>query len=387
MPRSPLTIVLVLSLVGCGARTGLGIDVDGGAPTARDAGSVDGGGRRDAGFFATFPCRWSLGEILSLREGEFAALTGAVHPTLDEAVVVARDTSSSRPVGGAVSITARPELLRGLDDPRTGDAVGTGELFTGVTGYVQQQGLGCEAVAIDVGFFEVGRADWGRRGSPSACQLTQTRPGALQSVSVLDFGDGSVLTVDDLDRGGFATTELTSTDERLEGAYAVHEPEHGTTLLLTRRDTQVVAERHGPRGVERYPLADETVGASAARENLRGGMLLLTRPVDGDWRLDWLPADRDPPQRVIDLAELPSSPAGRLVSNETEALIPLQDGSLAYIPLALTELRILPPTVPGTRRFEMQVILRPGGSGGGLLYTRPGRGGMQLEFQSLVCNR
>jgi len=388
VPRRLLGFSIVVMLLGCGSRTGLTVDVDAAAPTARDAGIRDAGGRRDAGFFATFPCRWSLGESVTLAEGDdYVALTGAVHPTLDEALLVATVARTSEVVGAVVSITARPTILRRADEPMTGDAIGIGEVFTGTTGYVQQRGLECGAVALSPTLDALERAEWGPGGVASICQLTQTRPGSLQSVSVLDFGDGAVRAIDDLGPGGFRATEIATTEARLEGATAIREPEHGTTLLLTRRAADVVAERHGPGGVERFPLAGEIVAASAARENLRGGMLMLTRRLDGDWRLDWLPADADPPQSVIDLADLPAPPVGRLVTNETEALVPLQDGSLAYIPLALTELRILPPAVEGVRRAEMQVILRPGGSGGGLLSTRMGRGGLLLEFQSLVCNR
>ena len=73
-------------------------------------------------------------------------------------------------------------------------------------------------------------------------------------------------------------------------------------------------------------------------------------------------------------------------SNETEALIPLGDGSMAHVPLAGAELRSLGP-VPEGPVEAMEIILRPGGSAGGLLYVHGSAAGRALTFRALICNR
>lgn len=369
--RLPCWLVALL-LYACGARTGLDVEPsDGGAA------------RRDAGFFATFPCRWSLGLPIDLARSdeELRELTGAVHPTLDEALVraVSRD---GRPVGARVTIDGAPERLRELP----ADALPTGALFTGDTGWAVQNGAACMLTGLSTALEPRGATRWGSATPVSTCRLHQSHVGRVMGVSVLDFGTGEVHEVGAVDGDAPTVALRASVAEELDEATAFFDPDEDTAMVLTRVASVATVERHRRGRVERYALPGEVFAASAAIDRLRGGILVLYGSLDAGWSLDWVPIDADPPQRLIELGALPAEPVGPLASNETEALIPLANGQMAYVPLALSELRLLEAVDGGAVR-EMHIVLRPATSGGGLLFTQSGAGGERLRFQPLVCNR
>lgn len=108
---------------------------------------------------------------------------------------------------------------------------------------------------------------------------------------------------------------------------------------------------------------------SAAPDRLRGGVVFLYRGATVDWRLERAGWDASADARsVVDLTALPASPIGRLKTNENEALIPLEDGTLADIPLAASEIRIVGPVADGPAE-AVEVVLRLGQSAGGLLFV------------------
>ena len=90
---------------------------------------------------------------------------------------------------------------------------------------------------------------------------------------------------------------------------------------------------------------------------------------------------------MIDLAELSALPTGQLVTNETEALMALVDGTFAYVPLARAHLRHLDEVVEGGPPETIHVTLRPDDSAGGLLYVTREDGEAVLRYQPLTCNR
>jgi len=339
-------------------------------------------GRRDGGFFATFPCRWSLGLALEIarRPAPYRAVTGAVHPTLDQAVVFGEPAEGGTRDGALIGIAATPTLRSPLD----GDAA-WGRALTTVDGYAMTLGAGCLAQAFDRAFEPGETATWG--AADSRCFLVQSRPGQLTSIErELSAAPARVSLVQGLSRLDAPTQRsLASLDGALTEAFAFTSEEAGTTLLAYRIGPDAWVERHGVR-VDRYRYPGEVLSISAASDRLRGGMLVLHEERTAGWFLDWIPEDADPPQRLIALEALPARPAGPLVSNETEALIPLANGQMAYVPLALSELRLL-EAVDGGEVSSMRIVLRPGSSGGGLLFTQPTRGGESLRFQSLICNR
>ncbi|HJL15848.1 MAG TPA: hypothetical protein RMH99_09340, partial [Sandaracinaceae bacterium LLY-WYZ-13_1] len=177
---------------------------------------------------------------------------------------------------------------------------------------------------------------------------------------------------------------------------AVRDPGSGTLHVFAARrgrpgarGGRLVAERViGREGetVARWDGGGRGFALSTAPDRLRGGALALFR-ADAGWRLVHVAADGPLAARdVVALDALPAEPAGPLASNETEALIPLADGSLAYVPLALSTVRVVEP-VDDAPVEAMRVVLRPGGSAGGLLYVRRDAGGAVLRYQPLICNR
>jgi len=204
--------------------------------------------------------------------------------------------------------------------------------------------------------------------------------GRVESVSAA----GDVRSVAGLGGGAFEAREVASVGGGAGRVLAFHDAASATTLIARALDGRIVLERHLASGAtERYAMAGDAATFGAAADPLRGGLILHSRDARG-WRLDHLDWEAGRwPELHFDLSDLPE-PAGPIATNETEVLVPLVDGRIAYVPFALVTLmvRFVDP-VDGGPTDHMQIVLRPGQSAGGVLYEREGA----LRFQPLVCNR
>ena len=365
-------LAFTLAATACGSRTAL--DVDPSPSADRDAGT----------FFTTFPCRWSLGLTVDLAEGgEFGDLTGAVHPTLGQAALLATDRTRHLRVGAIVGVSGTPTTVRDLSAMPDLE----GALFTGTTGYVRQNRGRCLITSYDADFVISEGTVWGSAPPDALCRLTQSDAGQLASVSIRSLGTGEVMQVTGIGGGTVTPRRVAATRADLDDAYAFHDPVTAITLVAYRLGDQLVYERHVGGSAQAFRRDGAITAMSAAIDRLRGEMLVLFRERPIGWRLErlsWIPGEE--PAAVTSLSGIGADPVGPLASNETEALIPLADGSLAQVPLARSELRILEP-VDGGAVLDMIVVLRPDDSGGGLLFTQRRAGGQALRFQSLTCNR
>ena len=332
---------------GCGART----DVE-----------VEERARPDASFFQTFPCRWSLGERLELaRGGPFAELTGAAHPARNELALLA--SAGDARVGGRVALQASPALLAPLEGL-------PGRLFTGSDGWLRQDGDACGLVAHDDRFVERGSVAWSGTGP---CELTQSVAGRIES---LPLAGRSVVTIAFPD-----VRSLTDIAVERSGGAVAYSPDEGVLLLALETPAGIAIARADER-----LFLDGSSTVSVAPDRLRGGTLVLHRRSDGRFELGHLASAGR--LELVRRAELGDREAvGALVSNETEALVPLRDGSMLFMVLSHFERRFTEPVEPGGVD-AMEIVLRPGESAGGLLYShRVASGESALVFRSLVCNR
>ncbi len=365
------TVQLALALlvvVGCGARTELMAEAP--PDAGRDAGS-------DASFFATFPCRWSLGEPLELAEADdFADLTGAVHPIRRYAAVSAVGTDGTT-FGARILLQHRAERL-GVE---RGDV---GALFTGRDGWLRQLEGACVLARHDEYWDEGEPLRWGQGGP---CVLAQSLAGRVESValegmpwlawSVLDEPDGAV--VEDLEPQPAPFEHVTVTREA-DGTSVIASVVGATLSIQRVRADGTVESLTGPRASQ----------LSAAPDRLRGGVMLLFHDDAVDaWRLERLaPSSPLALRPVADLAELPAPPVTPLVSNETEAILALENGAIAYVPLSRDVIRLTDERAEEAWIEQARVILRPGDSLGGLLYVaRNVRDLRSLRFRAMVCNR
>ncbi|MBX3270496.1 MAG: hypothetical protein KF729_09560 [Sandaracinaceae bacterium] len=359
--RLRAALALAAALAACGSRTGLEV-----AP--RDA-AVDAAARPrfDAGTFTTFPCRWSAGLAAEVAPGEgWTALSGAVLPTADRAVVAATRADGAR-VAALVSIAAGGGVLAALDASRA-----DGALFTDLEGLLLQPPGACELRGVDEALAPREAARWPGEG----CALTQSSVGRIVSVA----RDGAVRVIE----RGVASEPVAALAGRFDDAEAFHDAASGVTIAVRREGASLALERYGGAGApERHVLTTRAGRASAAADPLRGGILvhLLDAETPRLEHFDWEPGRW--PEPHFDVAALRPL-AGPIATNETEVLIPLADGRVAYVPFALVTLMVrwiepldAPPVGPA------RVILRPGGSAGGVLYA----GGGALRFVPLVCNR
>lgn len=345
-------------VLACGART----DLDRGEPQPPDGGP-------DAFVFDGFPCRWSLGSSVEIARGErFTRLTGAVHPVRDQVVVMASRDGGER-VGGRIALSIRPELLAPLEGFE-------GEIFAGSNGWVRQDGERCALVEHDETFAEgVGFS----YGDSSACLLTQSELGRIESVSG-DSGIAFSLTYPGPD------IEMLGLLSGADSGSVVRDPDRGALGAVVPFDSVTVTRVLASGVRETIDLFPAGL-PSAALDRIEGRTMLLYFDSSA-WQLvhiGW-----DGPLELIphaDIASLPR-PIGRLRSNETEALIPLRDGTMAFFPLPMSRVRFTDPVVEDRQVEAMEIILRPGQSAGGLLFAhREPSGESVLVFRSLVCNR
>ncbi|HEY8430840.1 MAG TPA: hypothetical protein VIL20_20815 [Sandaracinaceae bacterium] len=347
--------------LGCGARTAL----SSGEPP-RDAGAD---AHEPAG---GFPCLWSLGERVELGRGErFAELTGAVHPTRDLVAVMATRGEAER-VGTIVTLDLRPErlvLFAGL----------RGEIFTGASAWLRQDGEACALVEHDDEFAEVARAAFGPRGA--RCAMSQTNGGRVEAVPL---GPDGGLAFSMVYPG--PVIEGVAPVAGTEAAVMVRDPDRGALFVLEDGGAaRIVRVRADDGAIDEVPLGRASL-ASAVLDRVSNRALILY--FDDGWRL--VRAPWDGPLELAPHADVRSMrrPIGRMRATDSEALVPLSDGTVAIFPLPASPVRFTEPVEPGRMVEAMEIVLRPGESAGGLLYAhREPSGEAVLVFRALVCNR
>jgi hypothetical protein len=366
---------MVVVLAACGSKTGLlAVDeMDSGAP--RDAPPFDA--------FETFPCRWSYGQPVVLGRGRtieaWEALDGAVHGSRDTVWVHGEDITVGE---------GRVSRRLGLGDPPPVLDPEPASLFQ-----PSLHGLanGWAAVASDcsIGFFDdeaqprrlVIAADL-----PPPCWLERQSSGFIDltfSVStgsrVVRYRDDGELVHEVASRfEGEPARSLTSPDGRLVATVGEGPGGVRAALLNVASGTTVTAP---------VSIGRTTGGFSVALDRLRPAALVLL-PDRGSASLVRIPFDPDgfEPTIIATTADAPVDPDTALVTNETEALMALDDGSIAIQPLSGSEMRFLEPPEPSVE--DMRIILAPGESRGGVLYSYVGPEGTSvLAFRMLVCNR
>ena len=369
----------VMLLAACGARSGLD-SADPPTPPMPDGGDIQ----------ATLPCRWSVGVPVLVRQtdGAFGRLGGGTVGTrdsvLNRAVVGAvHDGESSLSwVGGVVTTAGVGELLVPIEETSLLDPL------AGREGFVARDFVDCEIRAYDLDFGSpeiTGRvAD--RAGG--GCRTYQTRVDSLEVAEPAGDGGFIVRTIEGFESAStFRRRDLLRTEARsLVRIDVVHQPERGT-LVLTEQADFLGVERHAG-AVEVAEVGEKVAGAlqSVAADRLRGGMIVLYESPTG-WRLERVAFEGPLAAReLLDLSELPAPPIGRVASNETEALVPLADGSMLYVILSSPRIRLVNmEDVPAVE--AMEVVIRPDDSSGGLLYVPASSEGHELWFRPLTCNR
>ncbi len=326
----------------------------------------------DAYHFASFPCRWSLGSSVEIARGmRITALTGAVHPIRDQVVVMA--TRDDARVGARIALSNEPSIVATLE------AV-PGEIFAGSDGWLRQVGESCAIAEHDDDFVERATFAYG----DGTCLLSQSDSGRVESAAILDV------------RVEPTASSITYPGPELEplgrlggspSAFLVRDPPRGLVLAELTRDSLRVQRVLATRERDLIDLLG-TAAYGAAIDRVMNRVLLLVEVSPGQLQLaavDWDGALEL--ERLADLRTLPE-PAGRLRSNEAEALLPLSDGTMAFFPLPFGPMTFTPPVEPDRSVEAMEIILRPGTSAGGLLYVhREPSGEAALRFRSLTCNR
>jgi len=350
-------VIVVVAIVasGCGARTGV-LDEEEGA---------------DAGHgFGTLPCRWTLGRSVELaRPSDTCRITGAVHDSRDE-VVLAWDTvdckSVTRPTdpqGARLVLGDPPAILGpGLSPPSgsTPMAFVHGELW---------QLAGRDVLRLDDGLREVERV-----------------PVDLHFAQAFNGTDPDIL-------HGVVTGEGLAW-----AAWSIsHRARVGSIFNATIRAgaLELLPDR-GWVGVDMFgayvsPIGEPTVRGdvsdvgfvlSAAPDRLRGGLVAIYRGSSG-LGIARLPFALPPALAPLAVIDAPAEPVGALVTNETEALVALDDGRVLIEPLSGSAVRYLHLNTEMGHVSAAQVLLRPGTSVGGVVYVERD----VVQFQTLVCNR
>ncbi len=360
MPRA--TVALVALLAACGSKTALEV----GTPPRHDGGTP----------FDTFPCRWSWGLPYEVALGpetdapvDFARLRGAVNGRRDEVVVLAND--GERVVGARLALASPPLFISAEDD---GGAIAVGGHLDGWSTLDATCRVSIRDLDFDI-VSEVTVAD------PSAtCAYAPVDPRYIDVVERERDG----LTPHRYDEHGAPIEDRTyalGTTPTIADEQAVRGP--GRALLWTWRDGTEIRMVGGATG---SAAIDGAVGFALTDDTLRPAGLFAVAMAAGGLRFVRAPFD-DP----ADLEQLGSTDRRwneplSVVTNETEALVPLEDGSIAIQPLSGSAFRTLAPPEPGSIS-SMRIVMRDGASLGGALYTiREGRR-TALRFAPLTCNR
>ncbi len=354
--------MLAAALVACGARSGVEVE------PPPEAGPIDGG-------FDTFPCRWSLAQAtpVAASAAGFAALSGAVHGARDEVAIVGAEGEEL--TGTVLSLGDPPSTLAAVPP------VFSGALLGHATGWAQagEERGACFQVFYGDRFDVLGT----RRDEADRCFL---EPNDTQRLDLTRLAAGRVhVTSHALPEGARRAATAPTVGVVAHARSARMEPfgwlavtVEGGRLRAYRFDTGAGAS--ADLGPQREPFA-------LALDRVRPAGVVLRRDPEGIWRLERIPLEGEPGSvPLADLSGLPAEPFGTMVTNETEALIPLRDGRVAVAPVDGSAVRFVGP-VPEAPVEELLVIMRPGASAGGLLYTHRAGGRVQLTFRPLTCNR
>lgn len=358
---------VVLLIAGCGAKTGAELD------PAVDSDTTP----TDAGF-DTFPCRWSLAQaaIVARSPEPFDRAAAAVHAVRDEVLVVFRSGGFEGGVrlmlGDPPTVleTYGPEVL-----PPAGGPLHGVRLSDPAVDWVTASG--CELLALG------DAPPWEAVATVSptgTCTLEPHDPGRVD-VTVTTDSEVSLWSASDLAAPAVERVPV----PRATSARAIRLEGSGW-ILLTVEGGRLIARRVTDGGVDRADVGAGLAPLEVVPDGVRRGAVVLRREA-GRWRLDRIPFGGE--LRAIELADLSvltAPPTGALVANETEALFPLGDGRVAVVPVDGSAMRFIGP-VPEAPVEQLQVVLRPASSGGGLLYDHRVAGEHDLVFRPLSCNR
>ncbi len=349
---------MVLVMVGCGSKTGFSL----GERAAPDAGTR----------FDTFPCRWSLGEALDIAEApSLENPRGAIHGSRTEAALLAGDPSSRRSVGARVVVAGTSTLIAPIEDELSSGVAGHAEGYSSLT-------RACEQVVRDDEYGEIGRGSGRDTGS---CVVESTSS---------EFFD--VTYMDDLN---VSAIRHTPSGEVLGIAtLAVRDPLAASTL---RDGARVVHAWIEPDGIAFVGFQDDGAISPALSLGLASSVALdldRVRPAAlvlvgqlSTYRLLRIPFDAPhEPEILEDFDGMLLDATGEMVTNETEAILWRNDGTILAKPLSGAAVRVVDGPPDGLVVYA-RVILRPGASVGGLLYVVSEPESALLRFRSMICNR
>ncbi|MBW2460166.1 MAG: hypothetical protein JRH11_00880 [Deltaproteobacteria bacterium] len=372
-----LPVLLVLASA-CGSKSGLLSDDRAPVPVEDASRPPDGG-------FDTFPCSWSYGQPLDLGPAmPGATLGGAVHGLAD---VAWTQTGLATPTDSGIS------RLVSLTDPPS--VVGTVPVAGAVPVHGMVDGWTVLASDCSLSFFDDG-------GSPLRLFIApvNTPPCVFDSLdtTAIDVSAAGapgryssatrmstrgrvvhdVASTSPLGRGPRDLRTVVSADGSLVARFALDESAV-VTGILTRVSGELLWEG----------LVGRTDGRFAVSlDRLRDAAVVLLIHLDGA-TLVRLPFDASGlvVQPLADIRGVIGGADNAVVTNETEALVPLADGRVAVQPLSGTELRFL-PAPPEGEVIDLRILLAPGESRGGLLYRYLDAAGTdRLAFRTLTCNR
>ncbi|MDQ3038138.1 MAG: hypothetical protein M3Y87_37445, partial [Myxococcota bacterium] len=355
------------------------LEVEPAAP--RDAGSVGIDARID-----TLPCRWTAGRALAF------AFTGDRERPIDDVAAAAsamrelvavrprRDDGWADPISEIV--LADPPLLRAEVATEREPALRNRFSFARRDGWLEvvSETTACEVRWLGVAH-ELERAE---RIAEVACRAHALGRDEIAVTTIRDLfaiGDESGSTARRL-----ATLPLTAADvavargrDRTIIAAWLDAPTGALSALAIREDGSTVSAAGLRERVDATP--------ALASDRLIAGAVAIVRAADRA-SLDrvWLDGDVIRIATIVDLTELAPRIADdvMLVTNETEAIFPLVDGTIVYIPLNGAGVRTIAP--PPERGRDHRIVLAEGSSFGGQLWRADDPRG-PLFFRTLVCNR
>jgi hypothetical protein len=351
-----VVIACAAFICACGARTGL----DTGEAPGRDA----------AAPFDTFPCSWSWGLPLELARGAdvYGGLRGAVHGSRDEAFVMA--TEDGERVGARLALTNPPSLIaRYALEPGDDDVVG------GERGWASSSA--CRITLRDADFGPSRRLDV-TSVRARACAFTPTDSRFLDVQVIRDV---ELIGVRFDEAGERLATCTTAIEAGAPGA-VVRGPSGQCAAVFLEAGALVLRREDGAEAIlgeaTSFALTDDALrpGALVVRRDERSRLHFARVPFEGEPRVGELGATDETPEQPLSV-----------VTNETEALVPLRGGSLAIQPLSGSALRVLPPPETGGAIETLRVVMRAGSSLGGAIYVIRERDERALRFAPLSCNR
>jgi len=359
MRRSAIAIACIAWVCACGARTGL------------DAGSAP---ERDAALpFDTFPCSWSWGIPYEIaRGGDYSDLRGAVHGVRDEVFVMA--ASAGEVAGARLTLTSPPRLVASYAlAPDDHDVAGRPSGWATLSG--------CRLTLRDDDLVPLRVLD-AAPATPRALEC-DFAPVEARYIDVRVIHDMGFAGIRHDERGELvASCGVAVLPSATFTAPMVIRGPSGVCASAWIEDGELVLQREDGVGARlgsasTFAMADDTLRPAALIVRGVGGQLNFARvPFEGAPIIDdlmWTTADPDEPLQVV--------------TNETEALVPLDDGSLAVQPLSGSALRFLPPPETTGRIDTLRLIMRPSTSVGGALYVIRDGDQRALRFAPLSCNR